>query len=54
MHSVWKQPGVLVNRSLIFLSLERRQEREIQLEEMFWCASSLSQPLADCGICPVL
>jgi hypothetical protein len=46
--------AIRFNRSLIFLLLERRQEHEIQLKEMFWCAGSLSQPLADFDICPVL
>jgi hypothetical protein len=46
--------AISFNGSVISLSHERRQEHEIKLTEMFWCGTSLSQPLADFGICPVL
>lgn len=42
------------NDSVILLSLERRHEYESQVTEVFWCATSLSQPLVDFGTCSVL
>ena len=45
--------AIRFNGSLIFYRSKGGMNMKVQLKEMFWCASGLSQPLADFGICSV-